>query len=205
MRYAANRPAVAARERFAARTISEADGQLWLVQISLSERVLALTHQANLDTLGLDDRVSTGRIDMSSRIDPDPLLDTCGHLGDAVYDWWNGFPPPLLYRSRTTPGVSQHRLHPYGAMVGHRGTPAPTSPQPPHLSRTPGRVHRPSQLVRMTNAENAILQYDVAFADAGGLLTLCVQSRTSRIRADADKQKSLLIGGARSPANYTGR
>ena len=108
MRYAANRPAVAARERFAARTISDADGQHWLVRFTLSERVLALTHQANLDTLGLDDRVSTGRIDVSGRIDPDPLLDTCGHLGDAVYDWWNGSPPPLLYRSRTTPGVGRN-------------------------------------------------------------------------------------------------
>ena len=51
---------------------------------------------------------ATGRIDVSGRIDLDPLLDTCGHLGDAVYDWWNGSPPPLLYRSRTTPGVGRN-------------------------------------------------------------------------------------------------
>lgn len=108
MRCAANRPAVAARERFPARTIGEADGQLWLVHLTLSQRVLALTYQANLDALGVDDRVSTGRIDTSSRIDPDPLLDTCGQLADAVYDWWNSSPPALLYRSRTTPGVGRN-------------------------------------------------------------------------------------------------
>ena len=74
--------------------------------------MLALTYQSNLDALGLDDRVSTGRINITARSDPDPLLDICGHLADAVYDWWNASPPPLLYRSRTMPGVGRNLVFP---------------------------------------------------------------------------------------------
>ncbi len=107
MRYAANRSVVAARERFPARTLTEADGDLWLVHLLVPAPVLALTRQTNLDVLGLDDRVSTGRIDSSGRTDPDPLLDTCGQLADAVRDWWNGSPPPLLYRARTVPSTGR--------------------------------------------------------------------------------------------------
>jgi hypothetical protein len=104
VRYAANRPAVAARERFPARLISEADGDLWLIELTGMPSALHLTHQANLDALGLDDRVSTGRLDLDRTTDPDPLLETCGHLAEAVYDWWHAHPPPLVYRARTTPG-----------------------------------------------------------------------------------------------------
>lgn len=107
MRYAANRPAVAARERFPARTMTEADGDRWLVHLAIPGPVLALTRQTNIDVLGVDDRVSTGRIDPYGRTDPDPLLDTCGHLADAVYDWWAGSPLPLLYRARTSPGTGR--------------------------------------------------------------------------------------------------
>jgi hypothetical protein len=107
MRYAANRSAVAARERFPARALTEADGDLWLVQLAISGPVLALTRQTNLDALRVDDRVSTGRIDPSGRADPDPLLDTCGRLADAVHDWWSGSAPPLLYRARTSPGIGR--------------------------------------------------------------------------------------------------
>ncbi|MGH9091055.1 MAG: hypothetical protein ACRDZR_06715 [Acidimicrobiales bacterium] len=87
--------------------LTELDGELWLVRLSLPGPALALTRQANLDALGLDDRVSTGRLDTASRVDPDPLLATCGQLADAIYDWWRGFPPPLLYRARTMPGVGR--------------------------------------------------------------------------------------------------
>jgi hypothetical protein len=69
---------------------------------------LALTRQTNLEALGLDDRVSTGRLDIAARADPDPLLELCGQLVDATYDWWDGSPPPLLYRSRTMPGVGRN-------------------------------------------------------------------------------------------------
>lgn len=92
---------MAARERFPARAIAERDGELWLVRLEGVTRALHLTHQANLDALGLDERISTGRL--GDRSDPDPLLDTCGRLADAVYDWWNEKPPPLVYRARTNP------------------------------------------------------------------------------------------------------
>jgi hypothetical protein len=98
---------VAARERFSARIITEAEGDHWLMALDPMPPALHLTHQRNLDVLGLDDRVSTGRIVTSSRVDPDPLLETCGRLADAIYDWWRGLPPPLLYRSRTVPAAGR--------------------------------------------------------------------------------------------------
>lgn len=103
VRYAANRAAVAARERFPTRSLDEADGDLWLVRLDGRPSALHLTHQVNLETLGLDDRISTGRIDPASRRDPDPLLDLSGRLADAVWDWWEGLPPPIVYRARTVP------------------------------------------------------------------------------------------------------
>ncbi|MBV9660291.1 MAG: hypothetical protein JO337_03955 [Acidimicrobiales bacterium] len=108
VRYAANRPIVAARERFPARAIADTDADLWLVQLRIETSVLALTQQSNLDALGVDDRISTGRIDVNSRADPDPILATCADLADAVHDWWEGTAPPLLYRSRTVPGVGRN-------------------------------------------------------------------------------------------------
>lgn len=103
VRYAASRAAVAARERFPSRIVTEVDGDLWLVELGRMPPSLYLTHQANLDALGIDDRVSTGRIGFERDEDPDPLLDTCGRLVDALYDWWAGRPPPIVYRPRTTP------------------------------------------------------------------------------------------------------
>ncbi len=64
---------------------------------------LDLTHQSNLGAVGLDDRVSTGRINVGSRLDPDPLLEICGSLADALFDWWDGRPPSLSYRTRSMP------------------------------------------------------------------------------------------------------
>jgi len=94
---------IAARERFPARAITEADGELWIVRLGDMPSSLHLTHQANLDALGVDDRINTGRIDVDRGEDPDPLLDTCGRLMDGLYDWWNGKPPPVVYRARTAP------------------------------------------------------------------------------------------------------
>ncbi len=94
---------VAARERFPARLLTEADGDHWLVQLDRMPSALHLTRQANLDALGVDDRISTGRIDLDRSEDPGPLLDMCARLADAVHDWWAGRPPPLVYRSRTMP------------------------------------------------------------------------------------------------------
>ena len=76
------------------------------MRVDGSPSALHLTHQGNLDALGLDDRVSTGRIvlDRAGRGErPDPLLDVCGRLSDALWDWWDGEPPPIVYRARTTP------------------------------------------------------------------------------------------------------
>jgi hypothetical protein len=98
---------VAARERFPSRLIAEPDGDLWLVCLEAMPSALSLTRQSNLDVPRVDDRVSTGRID-GGRTDPDPLLETCGRLADAVYDWWDGRPPPLVYRSRTMPEVGRN-------------------------------------------------------------------------------------------------
>lgn len=88
--------------------MTEVDGELWLVQLERMPSTLHLTHQGNLDALGIDDRVNTGRIDLGRRRDPDPLLDICGRLSDAVYDWWEGRPPPLVYRCRTVPGLGRN-------------------------------------------------------------------------------------------------
>lgn len=73
--------------------------------------VVNLTHQRVLDALGLDDRISTGRIS-TGRIGgghrhPDPLLETSGRLADALFDWWAGQPPPLVYRTRTMPAAGR--------------------------------------------------------------------------------------------------
>jgi hypothetical protein len=87
--------------------LTDADGELWLVRLESMPSGLRLTRQTTLDALSLDDRVSTGRIDVGGRRRPDPLLDTCGRLADAVYDWWDGRPPPLVYRTRTMPEVGR--------------------------------------------------------------------------------------------------
>lgn len=79
------------------------DGDLWLVRLDGRPSVLHLTRQANLDALELDDRISTGRLDLSRPDRIDPLLDTCGALSDALYDWWGTAPPPIVYRSRMSP------------------------------------------------------------------------------------------------------
>ena len=118
VRYAANRPAAAARERFPERAITEADGDLWLVALEALPAALHLTRQGNLDALGLDDRVSTGRLDVDRRTDPDPLLALCGELADRVYDWWGGRPPPLVYRTRTMP--AEGRSVAFADTVPHR-------------------------------------------------------------------------------------
>lgn len=90
-------------ERFPARVLSLEDGDLWVVRLDGRPSALHLTHQRNLDAVGLDDRISTGRLDLSRPDRIDPLLDACGALADALYDWWGADPPPIVYRSRTTP------------------------------------------------------------------------------------------------------
>ncbi len=66
---------------------------------------LHLTHQGNLDALGVDDRINTGRLDRELPGGRDPLLDVCRQLSDAVYDWWEAAPPPIVYRTRRVPSA----------------------------------------------------------------------------------------------------
>jgi hypothetical protein len=101
VRYAANDPIAAARERFPARRIAAAAGELKLVRLSGPPPALHLTHQVNLDVLGLDDRVSTGRLDRPDPLSGDPLLILGQQLADAVHDWWAGRPPPIVSRTRS--------------------------------------------------------------------------------------------------------
>lgn len=63
---------------------------------------LHLTHQRTLDALGLDDRINTGRLDVSGG---DPLLAISQTLVDHLWDWWVGRPPPVVYRTRTMPAA----------------------------------------------------------------------------------------------------
>lgn len=105
MRYAANDPVAAARERFPSLRIAPAAESLRLVQLWDPPSALHLTHQANLDALGVDDRINTGRLDAGLGDDGDPLLELCQQLSDRVYDWWDGRPPPIVYRTRHMPAA----------------------------------------------------------------------------------------------------
>jgi hypothetical protein len=60
-------------------------------------RVLDLRTEANLELLGIDDQISTGR-------HPD-VWDTCHRLADAVRRWWSDL-DAVVYRPRTTPETS---------------------------------------------------------------------------------------------------
>lgn len=105
VRYAASDILAATRERFPSRVLGGAEGRLLVIRLETDElSALHLTHQANLDALDLDDRISTGRLDRLGS-GADPLLSTCQALSDAVFDWWEGAPPPLVYRTRTLPAA----------------------------------------------------------------------------------------------------
>ena len=82
--------------------VTEADADLFLVRLEGRPRALNLTHQRMLDTLGLDDRVSTGRLDDAGPGE-DPLLSVSQRLSDAIFDWWHAAPPPVVYRTRSVP------------------------------------------------------------------------------------------------------
>jgi hypothetical protein len=53
--------------------------------------------------LELDDRVDTARLDRPPHGAGDPLLAIGQQLADAVHDWWDGRPPPIVYRTRSVP------------------------------------------------------------------------------------------------------
>jgi hypothetical protein len=60
-------------------------------------RVLDLRTEANLDALGVDDRVSTSHEDRIWRL--------CHELADAARRWWDDL-DGIVYRSRTTPSTA---------------------------------------------------------------------------------------------------
>lgn len=102
MRYAANRSVAALRERFPGRTITSRSAELFVVELAADTAALHLTHQGNLDALGVDDRINTGRLDTPGG---DALLDLGQELSDALYDWWAGDPPAIVYRTRSVPSA----------------------------------------------------------------------------------------------------
>ena len=104
VRYASNSPQAAACERFSPhRIITRSNRQLWLVRLADPARTaLHLTHQQNLTALGIDDRISTGRLH-GQPAHGDSLLRTSQELSAAVHVWWDGNPPPLVYRTRSIP------------------------------------------------------------------------------------------------------
>ncbi|BEP15887.1 RES family NAD+ phosphorylase [Acidothermaceae bacterium B102] len=97
VRYAGDGERVAMRERFDAsgRVVSPADLSLRLVEITGVLRVLDLRLERNLDVLGLDDQISTGR-------GPD-VWATCQQLTDQIFTWYGDRCHGIVYRSRTTP------------------------------------------------------------------------------------------------------
>ncbi|HEX9766025.1 MAG TPA: hypothetical protein VGA36_04620 [Nitriliruptorales bacterium] len=112
VRYAGTTAITAARERFATRSIRARDLDLWLVEIRLGGRLLPLTHQRNLDALGVDRRISTGRAHTLDGVDP--LMRQCWALATALGRW---FDPPigLRYdaRSHASGGSTTVRLGSY--------------------------------------------------------------------------------------------
>ena len=103
VRYAGWTPRTALRERFPERRIPEGDAELHLVTLRGRVRMLDLTSETVLDTLGVDDRISTGRLpQIRTRERPDAFLDACGRLTDLVADWWDDV-HAIRYRSRATP------------------------------------------------------------------------------------------------------
>lgn len=102
VRYAARSVAGTARERYLAtgRYIPADHGGHHLVRLEAVRplRVLDLRSEANLDALGVDDRISTGR-------EPE-VWAACHRLTVALRAWWGDGLDGIVYRSRTTPASS---------------------------------------------------------------------------------------------------
>ncbi|MBV9659926.1 MAG: RES family NAD+ phosphorylase [Acidimicrobiales bacterium] len=103
VRYAGTSLAGAARERYEATgryiPVDHAGHHLVRLQARRPVTVLDLRTDRNLDALGLDDRVSTGR-------EPQ-VWQACHRLVDAARHWWSDASlDGLVYRCRTTPSGS---------------------------------------------------------------------------------------------------
>ncbi len=118
-RYAARTATAAARERFPDRRLTDADGDLRLIELVGPVRVLPLTHQRSLDVL--DDRISTGRA--TAEAPRDPALEDCWRLADAVHDWFAPEPPALLYRSRRLPSSRNVAFRDHSGLAAARARP----------------------------------------------------------------------------------
>ena len=97
VRYAADAPRVAMRERFdeAARVVRRSDRTLRLVELAGSVHVLDLRRDRVLDALGLDDQINTARAE--------DVWMACQRLSDLVRNWFGDVCDGIAYRSRTTP------------------------------------------------------------------------------------------------------
>lgn len=102
VRYAARSVAGAGRERYQATgryiPADHAGHRLVRLEARRRLRVLDLRTEANLDALGVDDRVSTGR--------EAEVWDACHRLADTTGAWWGDDLDGIVYRSRTTPASS---------------------------------------------------------------------------------------------------
>jgi hypothetical protein len=67
------------------------------LRVTRTLRVLDLRSESNLDALGVDDRINTGK--------EEPVLGACHRLADCCRLWWSDL-DGLIYRSRTTPESS---------------------------------------------------------------------------------------------------
>jgi hypothetical protein len=100
-RYAGASLAGAFRERYRLSGLvipaDHADHYLVRLVAARSLRVLDLRTEKNLDSLNVDDQISTGQ-------HPD-VWATCHRVADAVRRWWDDV-DAVVYRSRTTPETS---------------------------------------------------------------------------------------------------
>ncbi|HUE60730.1 MAG TPA: RES family NAD+ phosphorylase [Acidimicrobiales bacterium] len=100
-RYAAASLHGAARERYSSTgcyiPVDHAGEHLVKLAAARPLKVLDLRTESNLDALGVDDRINTGR--------EASVVEACHCLADCCREWWTDL-DGLLYRSRTTPESS---------------------------------------------------------------------------------------------------
>lgn len=102
-RYASTRFYGAARERYldTGRFIPSAHASHRVVELVATRpfRYLDLRHEATLDALGLDDRISTSH---------EPVVwDTAHLLAERAHGWWDRI-DGIVYRARTTPSSTSN-------------------------------------------------------------------------------------------------
>lgn len=102
VRYAARSDEGAARERYrdSGSFIPPDHAGHHLVTLDGRARVLDLRNENVLDTLHLDEQISSSRID--------PWFGAAHRLTDAVRAWWGDRIEGIAYRSRTTPTTSMN-------------------------------------------------------------------------------------------------